>query len=153
VGARRNVDDAGRGAGFEDIQQQDGQQEVIQVVEGEGHFIAVGGQVAAGEHGPGVVDQDVQAGVALLEAGGSLHDAGQGGQVGGDELDRAAGLVGEPGCDGGAFGSIAADDGHPGTQPRQLTGGNQPDAARAAGDQHRFPLDRSFHKSLPVRNL
>ena len=47
------------------------------MVQGEGHFIAIGRQFAPDEHCPGIVDQHMQAGMALLERGGSVHDACQ----------------------------------------------------------------------------
>lgn len=55
-----NVDNAGRGAGFQRVEQQVSQKKVIQMIESQGHLDPVHAMLAGGEKRPGVVHQHMQ---------------------------------------------------------------------------------------------
>ena len=74
-------------AGLEPIQQQVGEQERGEVVEGERALQAVGGQVAVRPEPADVVDQHVQPRVGVEDRDGEPTYLGLGGHVGGERVD------------------------------------------------------------------
>jgi hypothetical protein len=56
-----HVDDPGRCAGTQGVEQEVGQQEPAEVVDGQVYLNAVAGKPAFGDVCPGVVDQDMEA--------------------------------------------------------------------------------------------
>ena len=66
VRARRHIHDSGRGTGLERIQQQIRQQKIGQMVEGEGHLVAIDSFLATHEDRARIINQHVQPGMASV---------------------------------------------------------------------------------------
>ena len=62
------------GAGDQHVKQKVRQQEAGEVIDGEGHLDPVFAQASLGEDGPGIVDQDLQAGILRFERGSQGAD-------------------------------------------------------------------------------
>ncbi len=131
-----------RGAALQQRQQLVGQQEIAQVVEGEGHLDAVGAQRPAPEHRPGIVDQDVEAGKAVPEFAGEPADLSLDGEIGGGEGDGTRAAVARRRGGGLPLAPVATDDDHLGALFGQAAGGDQADAGGAAGHQADLPVHR-----------
>ena len=104
---------------LEPIQQQVGQQERGEVVDGEGVLQAVGGDVPGGPEPAHVVDQHVQARVRGEDLTGQTAHLGLDGQVGYEHIDgRVARRCADVASGGLGPGAVAANDADSGAQGR-----------------------------------
>ena len=100
--------------------------------------------------GPGVVHQNVERGLALGQLGCQAFYPGQGGQVGGQgDALAAVGLAQALGC-GLAGVGFARGDIDLGTLGQKAGGNHLANAARAAGHQRGFALDRKEVRKVGV---
>ena len=148
VGSRRDVDDAPRVRCAENIEQQAGEQELAQMIEGPGHLDAVRAGDTAMEPGADVVHQHVQTRESGVQTPGEGTNVRLSCQVGKLELDR---LIARLRLEGGhpplALCRIAPDDDHASPVPRERTGGHPADAVRRTGHE----TDPAAHvTSLPA---
>ncbi len=137
LGAGRHRDHPRGRTGLQSFQEQVGQQEGGQVVDGEGVFQAVHGDVPVGPEPADVVDQHVEAGVCLEHLRGEPAHLRLGGHVGDEHVHRViARCRADVGCGGLGAGGVAPDDADSGAHSREPDGGGLADPAGAAGDQH-----------------
>ena len=118
------------------VEQQRGQQEWREVVEGPCHLDAVDAQLAAREHGAGIVDEHVDPLVAIGDLVGQPANFRQRRQIGEENIGRLAAWrnAGDLRTCRAGFVTIARDD-----RQRRATGGqrlrgSQADAIRGSGD-------------------
>ena len=86
----RNRDHLGRRAVRQPVEEQVGEEERRKVVNGEGAFEAVGGDMPGVPVPPDVVDQHIDSGKALKHLVGELPHLSLGGQVGDEDVYRPA---------------------------------------------------------------
>ncbi len=122
-------------------QQQVRQQERRQMVDGEGHLDAVGGDRALTAHHAGIVDQHVEPRAAVGNRGGEPPHLVLPGEIGGEELHRSSRRGGADDGRGG-IAPVLAPAGDHDVRPAfgQPARRDQADAATAAGDQHRLAV-------------
>ena len=116
-------------------QDQAGQGEGPEMVGPELQLEAVAGPVVGGHHDPGVVDEQIDPGVAVGDLAGRRADGRQRGQVQGHALGAGAGLGGGDlaGGDPGLV-QVPAGQHDPGAVPGQLTGNLVAEAGVGPGD-------------------
>ena len=105
----RDVHDARGAARDEHVGELAREQEVAEVVDGERRLVALLGGAARAEDRARVVDEHVEARVAVAEVVGEIADAALRGEVADHELDRAPGLPADLGDGGLSARRIAAD--------------------------------------------
>src|SRR5215218_8497374 len=128
-------DHAGAVAGQQGRQQQGGEGEVAEVVDGQLHLEPVLGPPLGDAHQAGVVDQDVDAPVAGQDPLGRLPHRGLGGEVQWLQLQRGVGdLVADRRHRRLGLGLVAGGHHHVAALAGQLPGHLQAEAAVGAGD-------------------
>jgi hypothetical protein len=132
----------------EAIAQQVGEQEGREMVQGKGLLEALGGVPAGAEQGPGVVGQDVDAGIARTDLVGQPAHLGHQREIG-DVLVHRGSCAGPPELigDGLHTPGLAAHERHLGAVLRQLDRGRAADAAGRAGEQDECHLRDSTERS------
>ena len=113
-------------------------------------LVGVGAQQRAGDGDAGVVDQHGDGGVvaqALFDA----QQVGPGGQVGGQDVDRAAGFGAEVFGQGAEAGGVARDEDEVVAAAGQAVGIDGADAGGGAGDEGR--VGKGHGRTPPVGSL
>ena len=133
-------------------EQEAGESEVAEVVDGELELESIGREAALREgHDARVVDEEVEAAVGGEEGLSSGADGGEAGEVEVGGFELGVGDLSEDAVAGGVgFGSIAAgeDDGGPGAG--ELEGGVIADAAVGSGDERQLALLRGDLRGGPA---
>ena len=111
------------------------EQERRKVVEGPGQLDAVGGQLSRRVHGAGVVDEDVELGIARQYLGGQLAHGRLRREVGDERATVAPPLPRPTRAAATRVRLAAADDRDVGAERSQGLGRSQADAVGGAGDQ------------------
>ena len=140
VAGRRQAHDARRRGGEQRRQDEVGEEEVAEVVGAELHLEPVGGARERARHHAGVVDEQVDARVALDQLGGGLAHAGQRGQVEHERLHGGGGdMIGKRGDGVGHLGLVAGGEDDVGAVRRQRPGRLQAEPAGGTGDHRDGP--------------
>jgi len=132
---RGNIDDAGRSAGLQEIQQPLRQQKWTEVVESKCQLDALGIGTPASNDRTDIVDQAVQTLVAAGTFGGEIANCLQRGQISQQAVD--AGIATDLGDllrGSGRFVGIPPNDHHLRTAPGKIQRGHPTDAASRTGD-------------------
>jgi hypothetical protein len=143
----------GRGALLQPVEEQVGDQERREMVEGEGVLEPVSGDVPGVPVPPDVVDQHIDPGEALEYLLSQPAHLRLGGQVRDEHVHLPA--AGRADLPSGALGAllVPAGDREVRTHSGQAQGGRSADACGAAGDQHRPAGHRTavdlFHVRAP----
>ena len=143
VGIRGGGDDASRCALLQPVDEQVGEEERCQVVDGPGLLDAVLGEPALRIHRPRVVDQDVEPRAAVENLGGEPAHRPLRGEVGDEHVDpRVASARGlDPDHGLGRSRLASGNDAELGPEAGKLLSGGQSDPVGGAGDEDPFSPD------------
>ena len=146
-------DHAGRGAVVQPVQEQAGEQERREMVDGEGALEPVRGDIPGVPVPPGVVEEHIDPGKALEYFARQPPHLRLGGQVSDEHLHRPAAGRADVASRGLGAAAVPAGDRQVRAHRGQAQGSGPADASGAAGDQHRPAGHRPAADLVQVRAL